>query len=64
MVRTALPEMNNPTKAPYLVWINLTRKYECQTAEEAWAAILRQPFGALYAVYDADGRIRQEFVPY
>lgn len=48
----------------YHVYIN--SKWVCSSLneEEAWNVIESYPFGSLHAVYNNQGEVREEFIPY
>lgn len=48
----------------YKVEINLKIVDTVHSEDEAWDIIGKAPFGSLHAVYDENGDIREEFIPF
>lgn len=53
-----------PDAWEYRVVINSSRTYYACTIDEAWKIIGQQPFGSCHMVYDKQGHLPDEFIPY
>ena len=59
--------MTSKTKGKYEVCIQDWKGHRtmwCDTIPEVWDAINNREFGGLYQVYDQNGEMVDEFVPY
>lgn len=53
-----------PDEWTYRVVINCRDTHYACTIDEAWSIIGKQPFGSGHIVYDKQGAVVPEFVPY
>ncbi len=48
----------------FTVVISCRKRYFCYTEEEAWEQLGKRGIGDTYMVYNFDGSIAEQFVPY